>query len=258
MIVGPDGAPWITDGGLNAIVRVDPATERVQRFPLPRLARPARTSTPRPSTGAASSGSPARAGSTAGSTRRRARSTSSARRGAGPYGITTTPDGEVYYASLAGSHIARIDSRPARRRVLQPPTRRPGRAARLVGLARPDLGQRVERGPGRRVRPGDEALARVAAARVRPAGRTPSTSTTRDVVWLTDFGAQRASCRFDPATEPFTRFPLRARRQRAPAARPARRGLGRRVGRRPARRRAALIGVILGAPEIGVRVQREG
>jgi virginiamycin B lyase len=30
-------------------------------------------------------------------------------RGRGPYGITTTPDGAVYYASLAGSHIARID-----------------------------------------------------------------------------------------------------------------------------------------------------
>ena len=24
VIIGPDGAPWITDGGLNAIVRVDP------------------------------------------------------------------------------------------------------------------------------------------------------------------------------------------------------------------------------------------
>ena len=29
VIVGPDGAPWITDGGLNAIVRVDPATREV-------------------------------------------------------------------------------------------------------------------------------------------------------------------------------------------------------------------------------------
>ena len=28
VIVGPDGAPWITDGGQNAIVRVDPATRR--------------------------------------------------------------------------------------------------------------------------------------------------------------------------------------------------------------------------------------
>jgi virginiamycin B lyase len=34
-MVGPDGAPWITDGGLNAIVRVDPETEEVKLFPLP-------------------------------------------------------------------------------------------------------------------------------------------------------------------------------------------------------------------------------
>src|SRR5881296_58499 len=35
VIVGPDGAAWITDGGLNAIVRVDPKTSEVKRFPLP-------------------------------------------------------------------------------------------------------------------------------------------------------------------------------------------------------------------------------
>src|SRR3546814_12737819 len=35
VIVGPDGAPWITDGGLNAIVRVDPQTHAVTRYPLP-------------------------------------------------------------------------------------------------------------------------------------------------------------------------------------------------------------------------------
>ena len=35
VIVGPDGAPWITDGGLNAIVRVDPKIEEVKLFPLP-------------------------------------------------------------------------------------------------------------------------------------------------------------------------------------------------------------------------------
>ena len=31
-------------------------------------------------------------------------------RGRGPYGIATTPGGDVYYASLAGNHIARIDT----------------------------------------------------------------------------------------------------------------------------------------------------
>src|ERR671910_789324 len=35
VIVGPDGAPWVTDGGLNALVRVDPATAEVRPFPLP-------------------------------------------------------------------------------------------------------------------------------------------------------------------------------------------------------------------------------
>jgi streptogramin lyase len=35
VIIGPDGAPWITDGGLNAIVRVDPLNKKVQVFPLP-------------------------------------------------------------------------------------------------------------------------------------------------------------------------------------------------------------------------------
>src|SRR5262249_28687297 len=35
VIVGPDGAPWFTDGGQNAIVRVDPATRQVKVWPLP-------------------------------------------------------------------------------------------------------------------------------------------------------------------------------------------------------------------------------
>src|SRR5437868_70653 len=35
VIIGPDGAPWVTDGGLNAIVRVDPKTEEVKVFRLP-------------------------------------------------------------------------------------------------------------------------------------------------------------------------------------------------------------------------------
>jgi virginiamycin B lyase len=34
VIIGPDGAPWITDGGLNAIVSVDPLNKKVQVFPL--------------------------------------------------------------------------------------------------------------------------------------------------------------------------------------------------------------------------------
>ena len=35
VIVGPDGAPWVTDSGMNAIVRVEPASKEVKVFKLP-------------------------------------------------------------------------------------------------------------------------------------------------------------------------------------------------------------------------------
>src|SRR5258706_5604934 len=35
VIAADDGAPWLTDGGQNAIVRVDPKTRRVKAWPLP-------------------------------------------------------------------------------------------------------------------------------------------------------------------------------------------------------------------------------
>src|ERR1700680_4576094 len=35
VIVGPDGAAWITDGGQNAIVRYDSKTRQVRVWPLP-------------------------------------------------------------------------------------------------------------------------------------------------------------------------------------------------------------------------------
>ena len=47
-------------------------------------------------------------------------------RGRGPYGIATTPDGDVYYASLAGSHIARVDLDTGAATVIEPPTKDQG------------------------------------------------------------------------------------------------------------------------------------
>jgi virginiamycin B lyase len=35
VIVGPDGAAWVTEGGQIAVARVDPATRAVTLFPLP-------------------------------------------------------------------------------------------------------------------------------------------------------------------------------------------------------------------------------
>ena len=128
--------------------------------------------------------------------------------GYGPYGITVTPRGDVYYASLAGSHIARIDVAHRRGDTHRAADARPGRAPGLVGLSRPDLGERVECGPARPSttrRPQrwrEWKLPGADAAGLRGLRRR------RDVVWVTDFGGN-ALVRFDSRAERFTVFRLR-------------------------------------------------
>jgi virginiamycin B lyase len=126
VIVGPDGAPWVTDLGLNAILRVDPASRAIHRFPLPpnRAAANLNTATFDKSgmlwfTGQA--GVYGRLDPASGAVR-----VWDAPRGPGPYGITTTRGGAVYFASLAGSYIARIDPASGAATVIDPPTPRQG------------------------------------------------------------------------------------------------------------------------------------
>ncbi|MCK7580726.1 MAG: hypothetical protein MZV65_37205 [Chromatiales bacterium] len=134
VIVGPDGAPWITDSGLNAIVRIDPKTDKVDVYPLPK-------GTPNANLNTATfdragilwftgqSGYYGRLDPKTGKAE-----VFDAPRGRGPYGICTAPDGAVYYASLAGSHIARIDTQTGaakRHRAADPEA---GRAPRMGGF----------------------------------------------------------------------------------------------------------------------------
>ncbi|MBA8904999.1 hypothetical protein [Aminobacter ciceronei] len=46
--------------------------------------------------------------------------------GRGPYGITATPGGDVYFVSLAGSYLARIDRESGEAQVIEPPTSEQG------------------------------------------------------------------------------------------------------------------------------------
>src|ERR671911_175623 len=122
VIVGPDGAPWITDGGLNAIVRVDPSTKEITIFSLPPANAYANLNTATFDQSGVlwftgQNGIYGRLDPTTGQIK-----TFSSPRGSGPYGITTTPDGEVYFASLAGNYIARIDLETGNVTVLEPPT----------------------------------------------------------------------------------------------------------------------------------------
>jgi virginiamycin B lyase len=209
VIVGPDGAPWLTDGGLNAIVRVDPRTSRVKRFPLPASHPGANLNTATfdrtgrlwftGQSGVYGSVDP-RSG--------RVRAWDSPR-GAGPYGISTTRGGQVWYASLAGSHIARIDTATGRAAPVDPPTDDQG--ARRIW---PDPSGRLwvsEYNAGR-VGRYDPRTRRWREWRLPGDSSAPYAVYVddRDVVWLTDFG-EDAIVRFDPRTERFTTIRLPTR-----------------------------------------------
>jgi virginiamycin B lyase len=206
VIVGPDGAPWVTDGGLNAIVRVDPKTLAVRRFPLPASSRFANLNTATFDkrgvlwfTG--QSGIYGRLDPRTGALR-----VFRAPGGPGPYGIATTPGGVVWYASLAGSYIARIDSRTGRSTVVRPPTRGQG-ARRIWSDSKGRLW--VSEWNAGRVARFDPATKRWREWKLPGAAQPYAVYVdAKDTVWLTDFGAG-AIVRFDPTTGRFTTNRLR-------------------------------------------------
>ena len=205
VIAGPDRAAWITEGGQNAIARVDPATNVVKLFPLPKEFANANLNTATfdrkgilwftgqngvygrvdPATGKVDAWK--------------------APKGVGPYGITTTPNGDVWYASLAGDHIAKIDTVSGDAMMVQPP--KPGVGPRRVwsdskGLLwvsfwnTGEVGRYDPNGKTWKVWPLPKSKQGCYAVFVDD----------KDKVWLADWSAN-AIVRFDPVTEKFDSFP---------------------------------------------------
>ena len=209
VIVGPDGVPWITDSGLNAIVRVDPKTEAIQKFPLPSESGNANLNTAVfDRTGTlwftGQNGVYGRLDPSSGEMQ-----VYQAPRGRGPYGITTTPDGTVYYASLANSYVGRIDPQTGEAAVLEPPTSNQG-ARRVwsdsqgrVWVSEWNAGQVAVYNPA------DDSWKEWKLPGSGPQAYAVYVD-DQDIVWLSDFGAN-ALVRFDPASETFTSFPLPSR-----------------------------------------------
>jgi virginiamycin B lyase len=205
VIVDDAGTAWVTDGGLNAIVAVDPAGLEVTVYPLPADRPDANLNTASfdgdgmlwftgqngiygcvdPDTGEVI--------------------VFDAPQGPGPYGVTTTPDGVVYYASLAGSHIARIESDRSAT-VIEPPT--PEQGARRVWSD--SLGQiwvsEWNAGNLSRYAPETDTW-----DTWHLPGDSPQTYAVfvddTDIVWASDFGSN-SMIRFEPTTEEFHTFLL--------------------------------------------------
>lgn len=205
VIMGPDGAAWITDSGLNAIVRVDPATDAVRVWPLPAEFPNSNLNTAAfdregliwftGQTGVYGRLNPA---------------TGEMRvwrdpEGRGPYGIAATPSGDIYYVSLAGSHLARVDRATGEATIIEPPT--PDQGARRVWAdSRGNLWiAEWNGGQLSRYTPSTGAW-----RSWRPEGERPRVYAVyvddRDIIWVTDFGGN-ATLSFDPASERWTRYP---------------------------------------------------
>jgi virginiamycin B lyase len=206
VITGPDGAAWITDGGQDAIVRVDGTTDEVTLFPLPVDRRGANLNTAAFDgdgilwfTG--QSGVYGRVDPSTGSV-----DVYDDPEGRGPYGIAATPAGDIWYASLAGSHIARIDRASGAATIVEPPTS--GQGARRVWS---DSTGRIWVSEWEAGQVGVHDPATGAWDEWQLPGDGPQAYAVyvddRDIVWLTDFGAN-AIVRFDPATETFESIEL--------------------------------------------------
>ena len=204
VIVGPDNAAWITDSGLGAIVRVGWPDRTVRAFPLPAGTPPANLNTASfaPDGDLWFTGQSGVIGRLV--TKTGTVSVRQAPKGTGPYGICTTPSGEVWWCSLAGSFIARIDRRSGDSVVVEPPTRQQG-ARRIWSDSHGRLW--VSEWFSGQLSMHDPATKAWRAWRLPGAAPRPYAVYVdeRDQVWVSDFGAN-AVLRFDPASEAFERF----------------------------------------------------
>lgn len=206
VIVGPDEAPWITDGGLNAIVRVDPITSNVTVYSLPENTGNANLNTASFDhmgilwfTG--QSGIYGKLDPNTGKME-----VFEAPRGNGPYGISTTPDGHVYFVSLAGSYLAQIDLETGNLTIIDPPTADQG-ARRVWSDSTGNLW--ITEWNAGNLGKYDPVTNKWKEWKLP--GQNPQPYAVfvddKDIVWISDFGSN-AMIRFDPSIEEFQSFPL--------------------------------------------------
>jgi virginiamycin B lyase len=205
VIIGPDGAAWVTDGGLNAIVRVDPATREVKTWKLPKERADANLNTLAFDgqgrvwfTG--QSGIYGRLDPKTG-----AMDVWDAPKGRGPYGITATPSGAIYYVSLAGSFLGKPDLDTGETAVIEPKDAGVG-TRRVWSDSKGRLW--VSEWNAGNLSVYDPAAQSWDVYKLP--GAAPHAYAVyvddKDRVWVSDFAAN-AILRFDPETKTFESFP---------------------------------------------------
>ena len=186
VIVGPDRAAWITDGGQNAIARFV-ATKAVKLFRAEGIPGANLNTATFDRKGilwfTGQSGVYGRVDPSSGKVE-----AWKAPKGTGPYGITMMPNGEVWYALLAGDHIAKIDTVSGDALMVLPP--KPGVGPRRIwsdskGLLWVSFWNTGEIG---RYDPTEQGMESLEPAEEQGRAVTPSMSTT-----TTRFGSRTSS-----------------------------------------------------------------
>lgn len=204
VVLGPDNAMWITDGGQNGIARLDPTTNDVMVLPLPDTLRNANLNT-----GVFDhdgiywfTGQNGVLGRVDPESRKLH---AWAAEEPGPYGIDTAPDNSVWFVSLAGNYLGRIDKENLKEVRIDMPHANAG-PRRVWHDSKGNLWiSEWNSGHVTRFTPSSSEWKRW----ILP-GEDPRCYSVyvdeRDMVWTTDFSAN-AIVLFDPQTEEFTSFP---------------------------------------------------
>ena len=121
------------------------------------------------------------------------------------YGITSTPNGDIWFVSLAGSYLANVDLKTGAATVYEPPTKDQG-ARRVWSDSKGRLWiSEWNSGNVSVYDPSDKSW-----KQWKLPGEKPRTYAVwvdpDDKVWLSEWSAN-AIVRFDPATEKFESFP---------------------------------------------------
>ena len=213
--LGQDSAPhgviqdkagdlWLTDGGQNAIVRVNGKTREVTKFHLPAARGYVNLNTATFDKAGVhwftgQNGVVGRLDPRSGEMK-----VFDAPKGRGAYGIQTTPDGVVYFTSLAGSYLGRIEADGDAVTVLEPPTK--GQGARRVWSDSTGVLWVSEWNSGQLTRfdPKTNAWKSWKAPGDRPRVYAVYVD-AEDRPWVSEWTAQ-VMLRFDPKTESFKSF----------------------------------------------------
>ena len=205
IIQGKDGNAWITDGGQNAIVRFNPKTQEVKVWKLPEETGYTNLNTAAIDgdghvwfTG--QTGIYGKLDVAKGEVK-----VWKAPRGRGPYGITSTPSGDIWFVSLAGSYLGKIDRKTGETTIIDPPHPNAG-SRRVWSDSKGNLWvSEWNSGHLDRYSPATGAWKSWIVPGEKPQCYAVYVD-DKDIVWVSQWGAN-ATYSFDPKTETFTEVP---------------------------------------------------